>query len=405
MNMPYLLRRMRRRKKTCIIVGLSSFIAGVLVFGFHLSSLSLSHQLEEVTDNSVVTCAVTNLTGTQQDGLMLPDWAANLFGETTPESVHVPATSFMDYVKDVRMKFTMEADSPYGSVQVFGATSIYADRSISQQEHSIDWLDAYDDSVFESDTNACVVSEDLYVLLQQDSKGQITLSIKARNDSKRTADLTLRIVGVLHGKSMKTYCPWIPASRVCLDLNGHLSVDCISATIKDNRKIHEFEEKCAKVYFASVDPRGIPQLWEASPIYDSYPYALAIYDETLNETVKTLENGIVIFHVCQIAVIILTLGLGFIIGSLSVRQRQKELALQNVLGLPSHSIYFEVFVEYIIISFLCLGFSITMLTVASRTLLPWFYVAAILLAGCLGIAVGALPILISKDVLMMTKSE
>ena len=138
---------------------------------------------------------------------------------------------------------------------------------------------------------------------------------------------------------------------------------------------------------------------------DSYPYALAVYNETLNETVKTLENGIAIFHVCQIAVIILTLGLGFIIGSLSVKQRQKELALQNVLGLPSHSIYYEVFAEYIITSFLCLGLAITMLTIVSRSFLPWFYVAAILLAGCLGIAVGALPILINKDVLMMTKSE
>ena len=403
--MPYLLRRMRRRKKTCIIVGLSSFIAGVLVFGFHLSSLSLSHQLEEVINNSVVTCAVTNLTGTQQDGLMLPDWAANLFRETTPESVHVPVTSFLDYVNNIRMKFTMDADSPYGSVQVFGVTSIYADRSISPQENSIDWLDVSDDSIFECNTDACVVSEDLYVLLQQRRKGQITLSIKARNDSKRTTDLTLRIVGVLHGKSMKVYCPWIPASSVCLDLNGHLSVDCISATIKDNRKIDEFEKKCARVYFATVDPRGIPQPWEASPIYNSYPYALAVYDEALNETVKTLESGIAIFHVCQIAVIILTLGLGFIIGSLSVKQRQKELALQNVLGQPRSCIYFEVFAEYMMISFLGLGSSITILTIVSRTLMPWFYVAAILLAGCLGIAVGALPILINKDILMMTKSE
>ena len=97
--MPYLLRRMQRRKKMCVIVGLSAFIAGALVFGFHIGSISMSRQAEEVIDNSIVTCAVTNLTGTQQDGLMLPDWAANLFRVTTSESVHVPKTSFMPHIK------------------------------------------------------------------------------------------------------------------------------------------------------------------------------------------------------------------------------------------------------------------------------------------------------------------
>lgn len=332
MSMPYLLRRMRRRKKMCFVVGLSALIAGVLVFGFHIGSISMSRQIEEVIDNSVVTCAVTNLTGTQQDGLMLPDWAANLFRETTAESVHIPQTSFMDYVKDVRMKFSMEADSPYGSTQVFGVTSVYADKSISPQENRIDWLNGFDDSVFESDTQVCVVSEDLYSLLQQSDNVQLSLAVKARNSKDRTADLTMTIAGVVHGKTGAVYCPWGEASKVCLELNGHLSVDCISATIKENSRIEEFKENCASVYFAAVDPRGVPQPWEASPIYDSYPYALEVYDKTLNETVGTLENGMTVFRICQIAVVILTLGMGFIVGNLSVKHRQKSLRSKIYLG-------------------------------------------------------------------------
>lgn len=405
MSMPYLLRRMQRRKKMCVIVGLSAFIAGALVFGFHIGSISMSRQVEEVIDNSIVTCAVTNLTGTQQDGLMLPDWAANLFRVTTSESVHVPKTSFMDYVKDVRMKFSMEAVSPYGSVQIFGATSIYAERSVTPQENMIDWLDGFDDSLFESDAEVCVVSDDLYKLLQQSGSNKLVLSVKARNSKERTADLTLTVAGVIHGKSESVYCPWAPASKVCLDLNGHLNVDCISATIKDNRRIDEFKEKCASVYFASVDPRGVPQPWEASPIYDSYPYALEVYDQTLNETVRTLENGMTVFQICQIAVVILTLGMGFIVGNLSVKHRQKELALQNVLGLPRSSIYSEVFVEFTIVSFSCLAVGVAILAIIFRESPPWLYVVAVLAASCLGVTTGAMPILTNKDILLMAEKE
>lgn len=405
MSMPYLLRRMRRRKKMCIVVGLSALIAGVLVFGFHIGSISMARQIEEVIDNSVVTCAVTNLTGTQQEGLMLPDWAANLFRETTSESVHIPQTSFMDYVKDVRMKFSMEADSPYGSTQVLGVTSVYADKSIIPQENSVDWLNGFDDSVFESDAQVCVVSEDFYSLLRQSDNGQLSLTIKSRQNKDRTANLTMTVAGVVRGKSRAVYCPWSAASKVCLELNGHLSVDCISATIKENSRIEEFKENCASVYFATVDPRGVPQPWEASPIYDSYPYALEVYDKTLNETVGTLENGMTVCRICQIAVVILTLGMGFIVGNLSIKHRQRELALQSLLGLPCGSIYSEVFVEFITVSFSSLVFGVAAFAIIFMEAPPWIYIFAVIAASCLGVMVGAIPILANKDILMMAKKE
>ena len=405
MGMPYLLRRMRRRKKMCVVVGLSSFIAGVLVFGFHLGSLSMARQVEEVVDNSVVTCSVTNLTGTQTDGLMLPDWAASLFQETTSESVFVPKTSFLDYVKDVRMKFSMEADSPYGAVQLFGVTTVFADRSIVSQNNTIDWVEGIDDSIFESDAEVCVVSDDLYALLQQDGEEQITLTMKSRYNKDRTSDLTLMIAGVLHGKTSAIYCPWIPASRVCLDLNGTLNVDCISATFIDNHKIDEFREKCAKVYFASVDPRGVSQPWEASPIYDSYPFALEVYDRTMNETVATLEHGMLAFRICQIAVIVLTLSFGFITGNLSVKHRQKELALQNVLGVSRSGIFAEIFAEYILLSLLCLALGVAALAAVFRETPPWIYIVAVFAANCLGVAFGTMPILTNKEILLMAKKE
>ena len=140
-------------------------------------------------------------------------------------------------------------------------------------------------------------------------------------------------------------------------------------------------------------------------IYDSYPYALEIYDGTLNETVKALENGITVFRICQVVVVILTLGMGFIVGNLSVKHRQRELALQNVLGLPRSSIYLEIFVEFILVSFTRLAAGVAVLAVIFRTSPPWVYILAVLLASCLGVTFGALPVLASKDVLLMAKKE
>lgn len=405
MLFPYLLRRMRRRKKMCIIVGLASLMAGILVYGFHLGVVSMTDQIENVLDNSEVTCAVTNLTGTQADGLMLPDWASNLFRETTPESVHIPTTSFLDYVDNIKMKFSMEADCLNCNVNVFGVTSIFADRSISLQEQSIEWFNGFDDSVFESDANACIISDDLYSLFQQSGNSKLELTVKARDNNNLTSTIPLDVAGILHGKSASVYCPWETASKVCLDLNKNLNVDCISATIIDNRKIEEFKEKCANIYFAEVDPRGVPQPWEASPIYESYPFALEIYDKTMNETIATLKSGMLIFNVCQIVTVILILCMGFIVATLSIRHRQRELALQNVLGFSKWNIFYEIFIEYVAVSFTCLAIGVAALALISKVSPPWFYIAAVSAAGCLGTVAGALPLILNKDILLMTKTE
>lgn len=403
--MPYLLRRMRRRKHLCLLVGLSALLAGALVFALHLGIRSLERQVEAVIDNSVVTCAVTNLTGTQDDYLMLPDWAANLFQETTPESVHIPETSFLDYVRDVRMKFSMEADSIYGAVQVLGVTAIHADRSLSPQENEIEWLKGFDDSVFAGDDAACVLSEDLYSLWRQEDVEALTLKVKARNSKDRTAVLTGKVAGVLHGKRGAVYFPWTPAAKVCHELNGNLSVDCISATIKDNRKIKAFREKCADVYFARVDPHGNPQPWTASPIYENYPFALEIYDRTMNETVERLTSGIRVFRICQWIVAGLILALSLIVGNLSVKHRQRELALQSVLGLSQTRIYAEILTEYALLSVLSLSLGTAVLALLFRTAPPWGILAAIMGASCLGATCGALPILTNRDILLLTKTE
>lgn len=404
MRLPYLMRRMYRRKKMCFTVCIMGFVIGALLYGFHVGDLSMDRQLEYVLDNAVVTCAVTNLTGTQSDYLGLVDWTLNLFRETNADSIHIPETSFLDYLEDIQMKLSMEGGLAGQPVSVIGVNTLKADHTLHAEENWILWFEGYDETIFSQTAALCVISEDIYQGLE-DSGGEpeITLEIQAKYDEKNIARLKLTVAGTCYGKQAVVYCPWSIAEEVYGSVNEFLEVDCIYATIIDNRKIEEFKERCAREYFAEVDPKGVPQPWEKSPLYDTYPYAFAVYDETLNQTVEALRQNQSIYRLCQKLIIVLTLGMGFVIGNLMTRQRQRELALQYVLGLPRRRIFAEVWVEHLAVCGAGIMLVVLIFLAAFRASPPWGYLLAAFGANSLGAAAALLPILINEDILQVVK--
>ena len=404
--MPYFWKQLCRRKALVAVTALSAVITCTLICGFHLGETSMSAQIGEVMDNLSVSCAVTNLTGTQEDGLDLPDWAIRLFLPVTADTRHIPETSFLDYLKEVRIKTSAKGEKDGQRITVYGVTTIAADRSIDPADERITWLDGYRDAVFEGEEPICLVSEDLYGTLsaEETDTQEITVHIKGRRNANCITERTLRIAGVVSGQQQAVYCPFAVVADAVTEVSGSLTADSISAVIKDNRRIDEFREKCAGVYFAEVDPRGIPQPWQASPLYESYPFALAVYDETLRETINTLERGYNVFRTCRIAVIVLTAGLGLVTGILSVRRRQRELALGNVMGCSRTGIFSEVFAGYGVVSVTGFAAAVTVFWIVFCAP-PWSSIAAALGAGGVGTALGALPILINDDILMMTGKE
>lgn len=405
MRLPYLLRRMRRRKKMCLAVCIMGFVVSALLYGFRVGDLSMDKQIEDVFDNAVVTCAVTNLTGTQSDYLGLVDWTVNLFRETDADSIHIPETSFLDYLKDIQMKLYMRGELPGQSIDVFGVNALGADRTLRPQENSISWFEGYDETIFSQTAALCIVSEDLYQSLETgDGAGrEITLKIPGKYNEENVTQLNLTVVGICSGKKTTVYCPWDIATQAYRAVNGFLEADCIYATIIDNRRIEEFKERCAREYFAEVDPKGEPQPWEKSPLYDSYPYAFAVYDETMNQTVGSLRQNQSIYRLCQKFIVVLTLGMGFVIGNLSTRQRQRELALQYVLGLPRGRIFIEVWVEHLIVCGAGVVLAVAVFWVITGISPPWEYLLAAFGANCLGVAAALLPVLISEDILQLVK--
>ncbi len=405
MRLPYLLRRMCRRKKMCFAVCIMGFAVSALLYGFRMGDLSMDRQIEDVLDNAVVTCAVTNLTGTQSDYLELVDWTVNLFRETDADSIHVPETSFLDYLEDIQMKLSTGGELSGQSVNVVGVNTLRADHSLRPEEDRIFWFEGYDETIFSQAEALCIVSEDLYQGLEPGDSAdrEITLKIQGEYDEEKVTELKLTVAGTCSGKQATIYCPWSIAEDAYRSVNLFFGADCIYATIIDNRRIEEFKERCAREYFAEVDPKGVPQPWEKSPLYDSYPYAFAVYDETMNLTVESLRQNQSIYRLCQKIIVVLTLGMGFIIGNLSTKQRQRELALQYVLGLPRGRIFTEVWVEHLIVCGAGTALATLVFLAISGISPPWGYLLGAFGANCLGVAAALLPVLIHDDILQVVK--
>lgn len=62
--------------------------------------------------------------------------------------------------------------------------------------------------------------------------------------------------------------------------------------------------------FVKPDPEGTPVSWDSSPVYETYPYALAVYDDGLVETVNSLQHHQKIFRLCISLLVALTAVLG-----------------------------------------------------------------------------------------------
>ncbi len=402
MRFPYLLNRMKRRRKMCFFVFLIALVTSLVLCSMSIGESSMSAKIEEVYDRTTVTCAVTNLTGTQSDNLALPKWVIDLFMESE-DRVHIPETPFSDYITDVEVKATLKGKRNGVSVSVVGITSFAADHTFRVEESEVEWL-AGDESVFRGEEAVCVVSDDIYESLPK-GDSSVTVQVYGDYNSEVTADQTMEVVGVCTGKTNTVYCPWEIIYNLSPIVNGSINADSIGATLKDSRKIDEFKEKCSSNYFVDVDPRGIPRKWEASPIYENYPYALEIYDETLSQTVSSLQQNQRIFKICRIIITVLTMGFGFVIGNLSTKQRQNEIALQYILGLSVPRIFIEAWLEHVAVS--VVGFVVIILPalIISPSAMPWGNLLIAFVANSAGAAIAVFQVLHKRNALQLMIRE
>lgn len=409
MRIPFFVLEALRRKKTSFVIGLTALLMAAILYGLQIGDKAMEGRFESVMANTKVECAVTNLTGTQVDDLDMPAWAPNLFQPVNERTIHVPETSFLDYLTDIRLKTSREGKL-YGTWQkitLVGLNSIAADHDLDAESAAITWTPGYDEQLLAGDGMFCLLTSDLYEDLQTQENWNETVQVmvEARFGEGTFTTEELAVVGVVYGPKSTVYCPWQVAVDAGYEVEGSYYADSISATIADNHKIDEFREKCVDIYFATVDPKGEPQPWEASPIYVNYPYAFEIYDEMLQQSLDALERNQFVFRLCQKLAVGVTLIIGLVIGNLSTRQQQKELALKYVLGCSKWRIVYEISAAHFLLSVLGSAAAVAVLFVLFRTTPPWAMLVLALATNYLGAVLAACKVFISKDLLQITKEE
>lgn len=130
--------------------------------------------------------------------------------------------------------------------------------------------------------------------------------------------------------SQDIYCAYYALETCAARVAKTLSLDHISATLKNNDEID--------------DLRAMADQWFADPnkeldLTSKFTYALDIDTSSLENLKTTLENSILINKLCTMLVFVLTAGAGFFLGFLMIRQRKREIILMRTLGKPNAWIY------------------------------------------------------------------
>ncbi len=316
--MPYFFKQMARRRALSLATVVIAFVFAVALCLLSRGQTEMHERIAEVYRTMEVPCSVTNLTGTKSDELDLPDWVINLFfyGITTPGEAPA-ADSFHSYLQKVAAKMHLNCSRQGATVKLFGITALDAAPELGE----IRWTQGYDEQIFYGAEAVCLAPEGT-------SEQSVCLLLEGQGNEKMSARLT--VAGTFDGADF--YCPWEFAKNLSLQAQGYLQADSIRAVLADNRRIDEFREKWADIYFVEPSKEGTPVAWDASPAYATYPYALAIYDGTLQATVQKLERNCTLLRAASAALLAAAFAIAAVFNSLTLRSRGKELKLQHILG-------------------------------------------------------------------------
>ncbi|MDO4564922.1 MAG: hypothetical protein Q4C04_04845 [Clostridia bacterium] len=404
MKVPFLVRQIKGRRAVCLGVIAASLVLSVLICGLNAGEARMDREIEAVYRQKTVTCAVPDLTGAQSDSLDLAGWVVRLFfkDEAFPQGEY--DAIFQTYITDASAKIRLKGELFEDSIPLVGLADLGADRSFRAEEGVVvNWFSGFGEDVLASKSAVCLLPIELYEQLCPEGESSISLKVVGRYNSSITSEIELEVAGTYLGAESKiVYLPWSYALEQSMAVSGGVYADSVSATIVDNFKIDEFWDVIASRFFVEPDPKGTPVDWDASPVYETYPYALTIYDDGLMQTVEGLRQNQRTFGLCIRLIVALTLVLGLVISHLILKQRERELALQQLLGLPKGSIFAASFAEMFALSLIGAVAGAAAVWLVSGTPPPWLMLGLFIAANFIGEAV-AIGAFLRKDLIKAIK--
>lgn len=247
-----------------------------------------------------VTVVVSNLTGTKTDDLKITDYIINYFlSDKYAYGGELQEKAFSSYVKDVCLKASVYYSQGTGfssRQKLIGITSVDAASELAPVSgNSITYFEGYDESIFTSNKAVCLVSTAAAEELSQDTDNSgnviLTVQMSPAATGEASTQISLEIAGTYSSKSQTIYCPFSCVAAVQTELDGKITGDSLSATVRDNHELDEFRQILIR-HFANVDPSGHQEEINNSPALRYQQFAITVHDETLRETLNALNRNL-----------------------------------------------------------------------------------------------------------------
>ncbi len=337
----YIRTRLRRSVLQSVSIAVL-FAALVAFFGFFEGFLSKKEQeLDAAWDSIPVTVTVSNLTGTKTEDLEIHGYLVNYFlsdqyffeGREQPKAF----SSYFRQVKVTGSAYYSFGGSFAGTQTLVGMTQAAAEEKFSALEKGqITYFPGYDQEIFSGAEPVCVVPKTMLEQLTPEKDGQYLLVLQVRMvptdlPDEPTSNVTLEVVGTVPAEEDSVYCSWDILAALQEQLDGKVTANSLSATVRDNHELDELRSLLLR-HFAEVDPSG--QLTEVpgnSALF-YYPFAATVHDETLRATVNTLHRNLRTLFALQPVFAVVECLICFAAVFFFVFARRRELASMRSLG-------------------------------------------------------------------------
>jgi len=283
----------------------------------------LEEEYADTMENFPIIAVVSDLSGGNTDQLRIGVNYITFF--TDPDR---PIT-LADHTGDPALKRTFNDAIIPGfpeTVQLTGVTFIDPDNILGGMEGTVvTFYEGFDESIFFTDEMVCMISEDLFELVQN---GMLPVFFAE-----------LKVIGTVAGAGYKTIIA--PFWTVCSLLEKEYGIaphsESLSVRVEDNNELSVFKQLAA-LSFSRTRPFG------------SRPFAMTVYDSVFYETLEYLRRNIIVIDAATPFIYLLSTAVGFLTSVLLTRRRKAEFAVMRSVGVHKRVIFFSALVEQAFLS-------------------------------------------------------
>lgn len=345
-----------------------------------------------------VEVVISNLRGTSVDDLGVT--GADLMTFTAYKGDYDNVTYILPldlapYFTEVRVKSTLRCSlsvGPGGDRELVGVTSLGALDEFDPRLSStrVTYFEGGAEDFAAADGSALIVPEKLLEYVVEDGDRRILPMTIFMDLSGLTSSRSLDAVVTGYYSDLESdtiYCSWALTARLTEEMGRLPSADSVSATVADARNLNELRERLS-YYFTEPDPTGTPKHNPNGG--GDYRFAAIIHDETLRDTMNSIDRSINTLKRLRPLVLALELGVAASASFFFVHMRKRELAVARSLGTPRGAVVLTLLIETLIWCALASAIAVCVtLAVPLCTLSPAM-IAAVDLAALAGTAAGGI---------------